>query len=154
MSETITTQRVEPIVDPGPTSGPVLAAERRETAALRDAVQPPPALPAPSVDRPSPVQEQLARLEDKTARIEEKLSRSESATQRVVDRFEAASHRMSEVAQQSDLAAVRSDVKFIARRIRNMPGMSAMVLTAIVSSLLTAAMTAAIFRYLPYLLNR
>ncbi|WP_375461482.1 hypothetical protein [uncultured Enterovirga sp.] len=162
MSDTITASRVEPIVDPGP--GP----DRQTPPSFGPAPMAPPSFHPPEAasvgpavvgqdhggERPSSLSDQLSRLEDKTARIEEKLARSEAATQRVVDRFEAASHRMSEVAQQSDLVATRGDAKFIARRVRALPGFSALVLTSIITAVLTAVLVIAIMRYLPGVLGR
>lgn len=123
-----------------------------------------PVLPAREVERPpsatsqpagsGSTADQLARLEDKTARIEEKLSRSESSTQRVVDRFEAASHRMSEVAQSSELAALRGDVKYVAKRVRSLPGFGALVVTAVITAVLAAALTILVLRYMPGLTVR
>ena len=98
--------------------------------------------------------EQLARVEEKVARIEDKLARFEANNQRVVDRFELASARMSEVAQQGELAAVRTDAALIARRVRNLPGLTALVACAIVTAVLTAALTALVLRYLPGFLPR
>lgn len=159
MSDTIANPRVEPIMDPGPVPLP----ERRD---LGHAPPPPPEPPRPPVlaardPEPAPVSQasssvgdQLARLEDKTSRIEEKLARAEASTQRVVDRFEASSHRMSEVAQQSDLVATRNDVKYIARRVKALPGFAALILASVVTAVLTAILTIAIVRYMPGLLAR
>lgn len=94
------------------------------------------------------IQEQLARLEEKTARIEEKLARSDAATARAIDRLEVSSHRVGEIAQQSEVLAVRSDTKFIARRIKTIPTLSFLILTAVVSSVATSILTALIFRFL------
>lgn len=98
--------------------------------------------------------ELLARLEDKTARIEEKLSRSEGSVARVIDRFEASSHRMSEIAQQSELMAVRSETKFIARRVRALPGFTTLLGSSLVTAVLTAILTVLIIRYVPGLVGR
>lgn len=176
MSETRVVTRTEPILDVGPPplmtpGGPVRSSEpvRSAEPVIVETRQPAPELaprqlapPEPPItyapvapppaDRAGP-SEQLARLEDKSARIEEKLARSESNTQRVVDRFELASARMGEVALQSDLAAVRGEVSFIARRMRNIPGFTALVFTAIITAALTSAMTVVLFRYLPQILG-
>jgi hypothetical protein len=146
MSETSSQARIEPIIDPGPSAPP-----QNGVAETRNI---PPA-PMPAVpDRPSSVVELLARLEDKTARIEEKLSRSEAFTARVIDRFEASSQRMNEVAQQAELMAVRSETKFIARSIRKLPGFGAVVLSSVVTAVLTAILTILIIRFLPNLIGR
>ncbi len=158
MSDTITTSRVEPILDPGPASAappppvPYATEERRDVSPMPRAV--PVETPVAQHERPSSLSDQLARLEDKTSRIEEKLARAEASTQRVVDRFEASSHRMSEVAQQSDLMAMRGDVKFVARRAKNLPGFSALILSSVITAVLTAVLTVVIIRYMPALLGR
>jgi hypothetical protein len=108
------------------------------------------AVPA-SADLPS---DSLARIEDKTSRIEEKLARSEAAMQRVVDRFEMASGRMSEVASQAELAAVRGEVTFIARRVRKVPGWTALVGSSVVTAVLTAIVIILLLRYFPGALAR
>ena len=140
MSETMSPTRIEPIVDPGPSA----AGTGREVAIT----------PAPAGAGPSSIAEQLARLEDKTARIEEKLSRSESFTARVIDRFEASSHRMSEVAQHSELMAVRSETKFIARRIRALPGFAALVATGAITAVATTILLVLIIRFMPGLIGK
>ena len=152
MSDTIATSRIEPILDPG--RGP--AVDTVPPVAPPPSPVSPPALATaePAAAGSVAITDQLARLEDKTARIEEKLARAESSTQRVVDRFEASSHRMSEVAQQSDLMAVRGDVKYIARRVRNMPGFPALVFAAVITAVLAAVLMIAILRYMPGLLVR
>lgn len=157
MSDTITTNRVEPTVGPHaapPPTPPVPAAVPvGETYRPASPVVATGTIGPASAELSSPY-DQLARLEDKTARIEEKLSRSESSTQRVVDRFEASSHRMSEVAQQSDLQAVRGEVKFIARRVKNLPGFAALILSSVITAALAAVLVIVIIRYMPGLLAR
>ena len=107
-------------------------------------------VPAPATERDRPVSsEQLARIEDKTSRIEEKFARSEAAMQRVVDRFDAASGRMSEMALQSELAAVRGEVAYVARRVRGIPGVTALAVTAVATALLTAVVILLLLRYVP-----
>jgi hypothetical protein len=96
----------------------------------------------------------LARLEDKTARIEEKLARSEDTLQRVLGRFEFATNRMNEVATQAELAAVRGEVSFIARRIRKVPGWTALVGSSVVTAVLTAIVIILLLRYFPGALAR
>lgn len=150
MSQTFPQPRIEPVLDPGPPPAPPTFEDLRAVVS-----PPPPAIHAGTADRPaSPLQEQLARLEDKTARIEEKLSRSEAFTARVIDRFEGASLRMSEVAQQSELAAVRSETKFIARRVRGLPSFPALLLSSVATAVLTAIVTVLIIRILPALIGR
>ena len=49
--------------------------------------------------------------------------------QRVADKLrDRDSHRMGEVALQSDLAAMRGDVKRISRRLKTLPGLTAVIL--------------------------
>ena len=145
MSETTSPTRIEPIIDPGPSA----AGTGREVA-----IAPAPAAAAPAGAGSSSLAEQLARLEDKTARIEEKLSRSESFTARVIDRFEASSHRMSEVAQHSELMAVRSETKFISRRIRALPGFPALVATGAITAVATTILLVLIIRFMPGLIGK
>ena len=158
MSDTLTASRTEPNLGdrpvlpapPPPDAGPVSTGLGTVTPAS--------GAPTPILGRAEPAAstptEQLSRLEDKTARIEEKLARSEAATQRVVDRFEAASHRMSEVAQQTDLLAVKGEMKFIARRVKGLPGVSGLILSSVITAVLTAILTVVIIRYLPSLTAR
>jgi hypothetical protein len=93
--------------------------------------------------------DQLSRIEDKTARIEEKYARSEAILQRVGSTVEAATSRMNEVASQSELAALRSEVSSMASKVRGLPGKTALVAVAIVTSLLTAAIVLLLIRYMP-----
>lgn len=107
-------------------------------------------VPDPTAGSDRPVSsEQLARIEDKTSRIEEKFARSEAAMQRVVDRFDAASGRMSEMALQSELAAVRGEVAYVARRVRGIPGVAALAVTAVATAVLTAVVILLLLRYVP-----
>lgn len=150
MSQPLSQNRIEPITDPGPASSPPTIEDLRAVVA-------PPSEPygAEAAARPaSSLPEVLARLEDKTSRIEEKLSRSESFTARVIDRFEASSHRMGEFARQSELAAVRSETKFIARRVRSLPGFSAVIVASVVTAVLTAILMVVIIRFMPGLIGR
>jgi len=98
--------------------------------------------------------EPLARIEDKASRIEEKLARSEDVMQRVVGRFEMAAGRMNEVASQAELSAVRGEVSFIARRVRSVPGWTALVGTSMLTAVLTAIVIILLLRYFPGALAR
>jgi hypothetical protein len=98
--------------------------------------------------------EPLARIEDKTSRIEEKLARSEDFLQRVVGRFELATNRMNEVATQAELAAVRGEVSFISRRVRKVPGWTALLGSSLVTAFLTAIVFIVLLRFFPGLLAR
>ncbi|MDB5512865.1 MAG: hypothetical protein JWR08_2348 [Enterovirga sp.] len=113
----------------------------------------PPVSPFAGHERPVGT-EPLARIEDKTSRIEEKLARSEASMQRVVDRFELASARMGEVALQSDLSAVRTEVSYITRKVRRMPGAGTLLVTAFVTAVLTAIAVVLVLRYVPGALQR
>jgi hypothetical protein len=95
--------------------------------------------------------DQLGRIEDKTARIEDKYARSEHRMQRISDKIDAAVERMYGVAQQSDLAAMRSEVAFVARRARKLPGLRSLILVSVLTSIFTAAAMLALFRYAPAL---
>jgi hypothetical protein len=140
-SATLRTTEPEIIVPaPTPTSAPGMNGSLTTGAAV----------PA-SADLPS---EPLARIEDKTSRIEEKLARSEDAMQRVVGRFEMASGRMNEVASQAELAAVRGEVSFIARRVRSVPGWTALIASSVLTAILTAAVIILLLRYFPGALAR
>jgi division protein CdvB (Snf7/Vps24/ESCRT-III family) len=113
----------------------------------------PPATSAPlsPVEMPAPTGrdglDQLARIEDKTARIEEKYARAEALLQRVEARVEAATSRMHHVASQADVTAVREQVTAAAAYMRRLPGLTALVSVAIVTSLLTAALVLVLQRY-------
>jgi hypothetical protein len=148
MADIETTSRVEPHLGPAPVS----ATADEE---LRAAVEPA-AAPQASSDALGPryATDQLARIEDKTARIEEKYARSEAILQRVGSTVEAATSRMNEVASQSELAALRSEVSAMAARVRGLPGKTALVAVALVTSLLTAAIVLVLMRYLPGMMPR
>ena len=99
-------------------------------------------------DKPIPA-EPLARIEDKTSRIEEKIARSEDSMQRALARFEMATNRMNEVASQAELAAGRGEVAFISRRIRTVPGWTALVGSSVVTAILTAIVIILLLRFFP-----
>ncbi|GEP00130.1 hypothetical protein GCM10007887_08340 [Methylobacterium haplocladii] len=103
---------------------------------------------APSAPAPagSAVGDQLARIEDKTARIEDKYARSEQLLSRMEEKIEGATTRMNEVARQSDLAALRGEVRGINERVKRSPGTGALILTAIITSVLTVVLTVAVQR--------
>jgi hypothetical protein len=156
MTSTASPTRVEPTIDPEST----VSVTSSPAAELRAAVETPTAAPAPASASPSPPAadldtparggiDQLSRIEDKTARIEEKYARSEAFLVRVADKVEGATSRMSEVAQQADLAAVRQEVSTLAGRVRSLPGLTALVFTAIVTALLSSGLTVALLKYLP-----
>ena len=122
-----TTARVEPNMGPAPVSPAMMSDEPRGT------VEPGGANPARGGAGSGSPHDQLARIEDKTARIEEKYARSEAILQRVGNTVEAATSRMNEVASRADLAALRDQV-------RRLPGTGALLMVAIVTSLLTAGL--------------
>jgi hypothetical protein len=99
--------------------------------------------------------DQLSRIEDKTARIEEKYARTEALLLRVEDRLGDTAGRMSEAARQADLDALRQEVAGFSQRFRNLPGLTSLVMTAIVTALLSSAITVALLKYgLPGVLPR
>lgn len=89
---------------------------------------------------PSSHSDQLARIEDKTARIEDKYARSEALLSRVEEKVEGAATRMNDAARQSDLAALRGEVRGINERVRKVPGTGALIVTAVITSVLTVAL--------------
>jgi hypothetical protein len=122
---------------PAPAPAPTPAPVEKSTAVVA------PSAPAPAG---SAVGDQLARIEDKTARIEDKYARSESLLSRMEEKIEGATTRMNEVARQSDLAALRGEVRGINERVRRSPGTGALVLTAIITSVLTVVLMVAVER--------
>ena len=116
---------------------------------------PAPAGPAtPAVVQSSPAHaipssqmfDQLARIEDKCSRIEDKYARSEALLSRVEDKMEGAATRMNEAARQSDLAALRTETRALSERTRRLPGSGALVLTAVITSVLTVVLMVAVQR--------
>jgi len=151
MANTATPVRVEPTVTPLPPS--------QASDELRAAVEPAAATPREAdLSASSPARsalDQLSRIEDKAARIEEKYARTEALLLRVEDRLGDAAGRMSEAARQADLDALRQEVAAFSRRFRNLPGLTSLVVTAIVTALLTSAITVALLKYgLPGVLPR
>ena len=138
MADSAPSSRIEPSI--GPTSVSAVAGQE-----LRAAVEP---APAPDGSGLRANLDQLSRIEDKTARIEEKYARTESSMQRVGDKVEAAMGRMTEAARHADLVVVRERVDELARRVRRLPGLNALVFTAIVTALLAAAFVLAAQKYL------
>jgi hypothetical protein len=145
MADSATSPRVEPSLGPASVSS-------TPGTELRAAAAPAPAASTPvgagdMASRPHDGLDQLSRIEDKTARIEEKYARAEALLQRVEARVEAATSRMHHVASQADLMAVRDQVTATATYVRRLPGLTALALTAIVTSLLTAALVLVLQRY-------
>jgi hypothetical protein len=159
MSDTSTAARIEPVLDagsPSPNTAPAPSPFQPEIVVPDAPEQPlrvePSRAPAPTPDRAS--FDQLARIEDKISRIEEKFARSESMMLRVGDKVELATARMGEVAMQADLTALKGEVAAIARRVRGLPGVTALVAAAVVSALLSALCLVLIIRFVPGLLAR
>jgi polyhydroxyalkanoate synthesis regulator phasin len=154
MADSTTPTRVEPTL--GPPSPAPSGPGVEELRAAVESVPPAPVPPGGQVEATTPARservDQLSRIEDKAARIEEKYARTETLMQRVQDKVEAATGRMSEAALQSDLVVVRERVDELARRVRRLPGLNSLVFTALVTSLLTAALTVAAIKYLPGIL--
>ncbi len=51
-----------------------------------------------------------------------------------------AAERMNDAARQSDLAALRSEVRALSDRTRRLPGLGALIVTAAVTAVLTVAL--------------
>ena len=147
MADTTSPTRAEPNL------GASAAPSVEELRAAVETVPPVPPAPVPIYTEEPPRTDftrldQLSRIEEKTARIEEKYARTETAMQRVQDKVEAAMSRMSNAAQQPDLVIVRERVDELARRVRRLPGLNSLWLTALVTALLTAAFVLAAQKYL------
>ena len=148
MPDTTSPTRVEPTLGANPTPPSV-----EELRAAVEAVPPAPPAAVPTYAEEAPRTDfarldQLSRIEEKTARIEEKYARTETGMQRVQDKVEDAMSRMSNAAQQSDLVLVRERVDELARRVRRLPGLNALVFTALVTAVLAAALVLVAEKYL------
>jgi polyhydroxyalkanoate synthesis regulator phasin len=146
MADTPTSNRVEPT----PGTSPYAPSVEELRAAVESV---PPAAPVPAAAPESAPMvgerlDQLSRIEDKTARIEEKYARTETGMLRVQDKVEAAMARMTDAALQSDLVVVRERVEELGRRVRGLPGLNSLWLTAIVTALLTAVFVLMAQKYL------
>ncbi len=128
---------------PAPAAMPDAEAETAGKAVLETPSMIKPASPQPVA---APISDQLARIEDKCSRIEDKHARAEALLTRVEDHVEGATNRMGEAARQSDLAALRTEVRGISDRVRGIPGTGALILTAIITSVLTVILMVAIQR--------
>ena len=137
MADPATSSRVEPNIGPAPVSA-WTGGESRETVESS----------SPGSGGANHALDQLSRIEDKTARIEEKYARSESILQRVGSTVEAATSRMQEVASQAELVGLRSEVRAMADQVRRLPGKTALVAVALVTSLLTAAIVLMLLKLL------
>ena len=62
------------------------------------------------------------------------------------DKVENASTRMNEAARQSDLAALRTEVRAVGDRTKRLPGAGALVLTAVITAVLTVVLMVAVQR--------
>jgi hypothetical protein len=161
MSDIKTAARLEPAARPGSASSTpglndLTGAVGEPANAMPERQPPEPAKPTKPT-RTTPERagaDQLARIEDKSARIEDKLARSDGRMQRVVDKVDEAVERMRGVAQQADLAAVRNELSFVSKRVRNLPGLPSIILVSVLTALFTAAAMLALFRYAPWLLSR
>jgi hypothetical protein len=158
MSDIKTAARLDPAARPGSAPSTLALDDPGEpaTAPAPERLPPEAQKPAKSA-RTTPERtgaDQLARIEDKAARIEDKLARSDGRMQRVVDKVDEAVERMRGVAQQADLSAVRNELSFVARRVRNLPGLPSIVLVSVLTAPFTAAAMLVLFRYAPWLLSR
>ncbi|HEX2726246.1 MAG TPA: hypothetical protein VHN20_10535, partial [Beijerinckiaceae bacterium] len=152
--DSATSPRVEPNLGPASVSS-TPGTELRAAAAPASAAASTAVGAGETAPRAHAGLDQLSRIEDKTARIEEKYARAEALLQRVEASVEAATSRMHHVASQADLMAVRDQVTATATYVRRLPGLTALALTAIVTSLLTAALVLVLQRYgLPWVLPR
>ena len=146
MADSTTTNRVEPTLGTSPYA--------QSVEELRAAVESVPTAPPAAAAAPESAPmlgerlDQLSRIEDKTARIEEKYARTETGMLRVQDKVEAAMARMTDAALQSDLVVVRERVEELGRRVRSLPGLNSLWLTAIVTALLTAVFVLVAQKYL------
>lgn len=100
------------------------------------------------------IEEKVSRVEDKYARsegllgrIENKFARSEELLARLESKVEGTSARLGELARQSEVAALRSEVRGIGENTGGGPGIGTILLTAVFSAILTAALMVAIQRY-------
>lgn len=146
MDDTAST-RLDPVLEPISTTAPLQDRPANPSAATTHV--------EPQGGSGSGAPDQLARVEEKTARIEEKFARTEALLQRVEAKMDSATGRMAESARQADLSAVREQVTALSRVVRNLPGLTSLVAVAIVTSLLTSAITLALMKYgIPGLLPR
>ncbi|NNM74270.1 hypothetical protein [Enterovirga aerilata] len=152
MSDSLTARSDVPGAPPRPTEPEIIVPAPTPTSAPSQNGSPAAGAAVPTA-APVPA-EPLARIEDKTSRIEEKLARSEDALQRVVGRFELATNRMNEVATRAELTAMHGEVSFIARRVRKVPGWTALVGSSVLTAILTAVVVILLLRYFPGALAR
>lgn len=100
------------------------------------------------------IEEKVSRIEDKYARsegllgrIENKFARSEDLLTRLESKVEGTGARLGELARQSEVAALRSEVRGLSENSGSGPGLGSMLLTALLTAILTAALMVAIQRY-------
>ena len=91
--------------------------------------------------------DQLSRIEEKAARIEEKYARTEALLLRVEEKVEKSTSRTSELARQSDLAAVRAQMNAVSDRVQRVPGLASLLLVALLAAVIGAGLTVAALRY-------
>lgn len=133
MTDSEAARRVEPVLEGQAAQVTPISSNPAPVATAREAE---PAR-APRGD----TMDQLGRIEEKAARIEEKFARTEALMQRV----ETASASLGDVAR-------RSDVERLTDRVGKLPGFSALVATALITSVVTAALFVVIMRFLPGIL--
>jgi hypothetical protein len=142
MSDISATRRIEPTVEAQTVPMPPI------DPPMFPSVPPPRAVVTAAQERPNErPSDQLARIEDKAARIEEKYARSEALLLRVESKVETATGVTGELARQVELSA-------LADRVRRLPGYGALIFTAILAALGSAALLIAVARYLPGVLGR
>ena len=91
--------------------------------------------------------DQLSRIEEKAARIEEKYARTEALLLRVEEKVEKSTSRTSELARQSDLAALRGQVNALSDRVRRVPGFASLLVLALLAAIVGAGLTVAAMHY-------
>jgi len=144
MADTVAPGRAEPMFQD--------RAASRATDELRAAVE------APQMPQPEPggasfdqatraAMDQLSRIEEKGARIEEKYARTEAILLRVEDKLDHVASRSAEAARQPELSATRQEVANLARQVRRLPSAPALFAVAIVTALVTAALTVVALKY-------
>jgi hypothetical protein len=84
--------------------------------------------------------DQLSRIEDKTARIEEKFARYEAVLGRAEASLERSAHKVDEAASGMDFAGLSGELAKLEARVNATPRFGALVITALVTSLVTAVL--------------
>lgn len=91
--------------------------------------------------------DQLSRIEEKAARIEEKFARYEAVLTRAEASLERSAHKVDAAAGTMDFAAIRGEIAALRSRIDATPRAGTLFTTAIVTALLTVAVTVLVLRF-------